>query len=118
MIFEEPSTKARIAAADAGQRILDIPLRPIVDHVRHAVEASRERTPEQIGTVSSLPGVIGGEPCIGGTRIPSRTVWSFHEAGYGTRAILREYPTLQPEGVEAAITFERGVHTTQRTRSA
>jgi len=39
------------------------------------------------------------------TRIPVRAVVSFSEAGYSAEDILREYPTLTPADIEAALAF-------------
>lgn len=56
-------------------------------------------------SVTSDPDIQGGRPCISGTRIPVTAIWHFHEAGYSASAIIKEYPTLAPEQIEAAITY-------------
>jgi uncharacterized protein (DUF433 family) len=44
---------------------------------------------------------------IAGTRIPTSAVFSFSSDGYSETEIIRQYPTLTPEDVRAAIQFER-----------
>lgn len=62
----------------------------------------------QTTQIESNPDILGGLPCIAGTRIPVRAIWSFYEAGYNTEEIIREYPTLTPQQVAAAISYMRG----------
>jgi uncharacterized protein (DUF433 family) len=48
----------------------------------------------------------GGRPCVTGTRVPTKAVRSFAEAGYGVAGIQREYPGLSPEQIADALAFE------------
>ncbi len=72
----------------------------------HEVEAKihtvRDRDPEAAGQVVRRRGVHGSKPIFAGTRIPVGTVQRYLQAGYDTRAIIREYPSLTPADVEAA----------------
>ncbi len=54
--------------------------------------------------ITRNPEVMGGMPCIDGTRWPTETVveWEFDRA-----AILRAYPGCLPEHVDCAIRYER-----------
>ena len=61
------------------------------------------RAPGEIGVIVSTPGVVGGAARIAGTRIPVGTVYAWHRAGHDTAAIIREYPSLTPADVAAAI---------------
>lgn len=73
------------------------------------IEASRasERGQDTKGEVARRRGVMGHERCVSGTRIPTRTLWDYHKAGYDTEAIIQEFPELTAEDVEAAIDAER-----------
>lgn len=53
--------------------------------------------------VVSDPEVMGGDPCIAGTRILAETVVANLRAGYPIDRIFRAYPTLPEGGIEAAI---------------
>jgi uncharacterized protein (DUF433 family) len=63
-------------------------------------------TPDPSPAVTSDPAVMGGEPCIAGTRVPVRTVKSFVELGYSLAAVMAEYPGLTRAQVEAALAWQ------------
>jgi uncharacterized protein (DUF433 family) len=49
--------------------------------------------------------VMGGVPCIAGTRIPVATVVGLLGGGYAVDEVLAEYPTLTRDDVLAALRF-------------
>lgn len=51
------------------------------------------------------PRICGGQPVFKGTRVTLRTVLASLAAGGSAEEILREFPTLKPEDVRAAIAF-------------
>lgn len=51
------------------------------------------------------PEIMGGYPCIQGTRIPAYVVLDLIEAGCSFDEILSEYHTLQKEDIEASVSF-------------
>jgi uncharacterized protein (DUF433 family) len=81
-------------------------LEPLAAELRRAVARLGERTPEEFGKIVRRRGVMGGDPVLAGTRIPTKAVWSFHEAGYDTPGILEQYPHLTEDDVRAAIAYE------------
>ena len=62
--------------------------------------------------VSISPAIMGGSPCIKGTRIPVYVVLDNLEAGHSFEEILKHYPTLAREDVQAAVRF--GSHLASR----
>lgn len=50
-------------------------------------------------------GVCGGEPVFKGTRVTLRTVLASLAAGDSAEEILRDFPSLKPEDIHAAIAF-------------
>ncbi|HSC44615.1 MAG TPA: DUF433 domain-containing protein [Candidatus Acidoferrum sp.] len=50
-------------------------------------------------------GICGGEPVFKGTRVTLRTVLASLAGGDSAEAILADFPTLQPEDIQAAIAF-------------
>jgi uncharacterized protein (DUF433 family) len=74
--------------------------------MRRAAERLRERRDDQIGTVVRNRYVVHNAWVVAGTRIPTQGIWNFHQAGYDSAAIIREYPRLTPADVQAAIEFE------------
>lgn len=49
--------------------------------------------------------IMGGVPCIRGTRIPVATVVGLVAAGQSVQEILADYPQLSDEDVRAALEF-------------
>jgi uncharacterized protein (DUF433 family) len=71
--------------------------------LEEAVRQLRSRDASKIGTIERHRRVMSNAWVIGGTRIPVDTVKSFHKAGYSSEQIIREYPDLTKEDIEAAI---------------
>ncbi len=63
--------------------------------------ARRQATPR--AQVVQDEGILGGTPCVSGTRIPAATVLAYLQVGYQDRAIREDYPTLPLDGIEAVI---------------
>ncbi len=55
--------------------------------------------------VSSDPAVMGGAPCIRGTRIPVATVAGMIAEGMDRDEVLRDYPQLSVADVTAAVQY-------------
>ncbi|HEY8020503.1 MAG TPA: DUF433 domain-containing protein [Thermoanaerobaculia bacterium] len=51
------------------------------------------------------PAVCNGRPTIRGKRIAVQTVLEFLSAGESRREILRQYPSLEPEDIDACLAF-------------
>lgn len=51
--------------------------------------------------VTSDPQIMGGWPCVSGTRIPAETILLMIKDGNDVREIVRHYPSLPFGGVEA-----------------
>lgn len=51
------------------------------------------------------PLICGGEPVIRGTRVPVRTILASLAEGDRTDDILKDFPTLTEEDVQAVIAF-------------
>ncbi len=104
--FEDPATGARVAGRPAGQTAFPVEMERVADETRAAAECLLRRHNDQIGRVTRHRYVMHNAPVLAGTRIPTAAIWDFHTAGYDTAAILREYPHLQAEDVQAAIAYE------------
>ena len=55
--------------------------------------------------ISSDPEVCGGEVCASGTRIPVTIVLDSLAEGSTSEEILRSYPSLRPEHIDAALAY-------------
>lgn len=51
------------------------------------------------------PKVCGGQPVFKGTRVTLRTVLASLADGDSVEEILRQFPSLKPDDVQAAIAF-------------
>jgi uncharacterized protein (DUF433 family) len=55
--------------------------------------------------IVSRPDLLGGKPCIRGTRISVDFVLELLASGESREAILAAYPSVTEEGLEAALRF-------------
>jgi uncharacterized protein (DUF433 family) len=55
--------------------------------------------------VTSDPNVCHGKACIKGTRVLVSVILDNLAAGVGEVEILRNYPTLKPEDIQAALAY-------------
>jgi uncharacterized protein (DUF433 family) len=106
VFFDDPTTGARVATNPPAQAVFPIEMQRIAHEMQAAVKRLRKRQAEDIGKVTQHRYVAHNAPVLAGTRIPTSAVWNFHQAGYDTAAIIREYPRLTPDDVRAAITYE------------
>ncbi len=51
------------------------------------------------------PAILNGKPIVNGTRISVALILQCVASGMGREEILRGYPTLTPEGLDAALDF-------------
>lgn len=58
-----------------------------------------------LGRISVDHRIMGGVPCIAGTRIPVATIVGLVAAGLVTDEIVAEYPQLAPEDVRACLEY-------------
>ena len=49
--------------------------------------------------------ILGGAPCIAGTRVPVYAILQLVEAGYSHKKLLKSFPSLSQEDLEAALRF-------------
>lgn len=55
--------------------------------------------------ISRHPDVMGGQPCISGTRIPVTALLGQFAAGRDQRQILADYPSLTHLDLSAALSY-------------
>jgi uncharacterized protein (DUF433 family) len=53
--------------------------------------------------IRSTPDIMGGTPCLGGTRVPFQTLLDYLEAGDSLDEFLVDFPTVPREIAVAAI---------------
>lgn len=57
--------------------------------------------------VTSDPQIMGGWPCVEGTRIPAETILAYLKEGASAYEIVSDYPTMPLGGVEAVEAWAR-----------
>lgn len=55
--------------------------------------------------IVSTPGILGGKPCIRGTRISVEVVLEFIANGATIQQIVENYPQLSEEAVREAVLY-------------
>ena len=55
------------------------------------------------------PKILLGKPLIHGTRIPVELIVKLVAQGWGNEQILKEYPTLKKEDIQAALLYAEKV---------
>lgn len=86
--------------------------RPRAFHIPTELESLRsdddvfQRASAKVGyKIQTDRKVLGGAPCVAGTRIPVYAILELIEAGYSQKKILKSFPSLRPEDLEAALRF-------------
>lgn len=105
VVFDDDVTGRRIEPA-SGQVVADVPLQRVMDDVAVAARALRRRPAERIGKVERHRSIAHNAWVVAGTRIPTRAIKRFHDAGYSIEAIIREYPSLTEADILAALAHE------------
>ena len=55
--------------------------------------------------IVSDPGILGGKPCVKGTRISVEFILELVASGAGRDEIVKSYPHLEPKDVEQAVQY-------------
>jgi DNA-binding transcriptional MerR regulator len=103
--FREPDTEA-IREVLSGQYTY-LRLRSIIEDLTEAAKKLKQRSQEQFGQIERHRYVVHNAYVLAGTRIPTRTIWRFHNAGFTHDHIIREYPILTAPDIDAAIHHEQ-----------
>jgi uncharacterized protein (DUF433 family) len=68
------------------------------------------------GLISQNPDILGGEPCIKGTRISVQLILENLAAGRSKEQLCYSYPSLSPEAIEAAIAYGKSLESNHYLR--
>jgi len=100
--FQHPET-GQVEGAISGQYAAAIPLEDVMQDMRSESRKLTTRPPESIGRIEQHRFTMRNAPVFAGTRIPVSAIYSFTDAGYSPRQIMKEYPGLKTEDVRAAL---------------
>jgi uncharacterized protein (DUF433 family) len=62
-------------------------------------------TSDVLARITHDPAVMGGRPCLRGMRVTVGTIVGLLGAGHSADEILREYPYLEKEDIQAALAY-------------
>lgn len=105
--FDDPSTGTRRGARPFEQAVLPFDMQEIAQEVSKEADRLRERQSTDVGKIVRNRYLVHNAPVVAGTRIPTSAVRNLRDAGYSTRAIIREFPRLKSRDVEAALKYEK-----------
>jgi uncharacterized protein (DUF433 family) len=105
--FRRPKTNDIEGVWD-GQLAM-LPVIDVITDVEARVQELKKRGESQLGHVERNKYVVRNSPVIAGTRIPTATIRRFKEAGYSVEQIVKQYPSLTAEDVQAALVHEEGL---------
>ena len=80
------------------------PRRPAKLHVRTAVLRYDGRV-EALRRITMNPGVMGGKPCIRGTRVTVGMIVEAIAAGRSVPDLLADFPYLEEEDIREALSY-------------
>ena len=61
----------------------------------------RRKLDREPARVESTPEIMGGWPCVSGTRVPAMTIVAEIRGGSPPAEIFMNYPSLPPDGIDA-----------------
>jgi len=101
-----PEGVARPESVLKGQGVLTVVLADVIEDLETAVRKMNARDPLTFGKVSRSRHVMRNKPVIAGTRIEVSTIMEWLDAGYSKDRIIREYPDLTYEDIDAAAVYD------------
>lgn len=106
VFFEDRVLQVWLAGSRPSQIAIPIEMQRVIRDAETDANVLRARTPAEIGQIARHRLVSHNAPVLAGTRVRTRAVWRFHQAGYSHAQIIEQYSRLEPSDVDAAIQFE------------
>lgn len=86
-----------------------VPIIDVINDVEARVRELQKRDASQVGHVERHKHVVRNSSVVAGTRIPTAAIRRYREAGYTVDQIVKQYPALTAEDVQAALVHEEGL---------
>jgi len=102
--FREPASEEVMGVLNKQYALVH--LQSIIHDVVDQARRLKQRTKDQFGRIERNRYVVHNAWAIAGTRIPTKAIWHFHQAGYSPERIIHEYPLLTKQDIEAAVEHE------------
>jgi uncharacterized protein (DUF433 family) len=104
----DESGAGRLREVLSDQYVNGLGLGEVITEMRQAVDQMLKRRDDQIGKITRSRFVNHNAAVIAGTRIPVSAIRDFADAGYTVEQIIKEYPDLTEQDVEAALKHREG----------
>jgi uncharacterized protein (DUF433 family) len=105
VVWVEPGTVLPQEVA-SGQYVASVVLSELVAKAKCEIESYAGRSDAKRGKIERHRYIAHNAPVVAGTRIPVSAIKRFVAAGYGKAQIVREYPSLTEEDIDAALAYE------------
>ena len=105
VVFNDPHVK-RPRTVLKDQYEADIPLKKVAHDVVSETNAMRTRSDSEIGQIRKHRYIQHNAAVISGTRIPTKAICRYRQAGYSIAKIMGEYPSLTRKDIKAAMEYE------------
>jgi uncharacterized protein (DUF433 family) len=110
LVFRDPASGEWASGSRFGQGVMEtILLEDVHRDTLPLQQQLRERNPADVGKITRHRHIAHNAWIIAGTRVPTRAIWSFHEAGYTPEEILRQYPHVTLIDILKAIEHENAL---------
>lgn len=104
---DRPDEWAVTDGTELGQKVMEVLFGDLFDELRETDEGASIIVPPQFRKyVQVKPNVMGGEPTIRNTRIPTATVVALLETYKNVRRLAKFYPKVSEEQLTKAIEYE------------
>ncbi len=100
VVFDHPHTGAREEVV-GGQRVLGIPLEVVRANMRRKIDDDLSRDADDFGQIEKKRRILHNRPVFSGTRIPVDAVRAYIDHGASNEEIIREYPRLTDQDIDA-----------------
>ncbi len=103
LFFQDPETLNIVSATPSKQRTIEIEIQPIATTVEREAQKLWQRKPDDIGKTEQRRNVLHNQPVVKGTRVPVSSLVSLAKDGYDADEIVRAYPSLTRDDVQAIL---------------
>jgi uncharacterized protein (DUF433 family) len=92
----------------SGQFVVpSIELDQVVSQTQNDAQNINQRRSETVGRIEKVRQISHRSPVIAGTRVSVQAIQRFRAAGYSADEILKEYPDLTQEDIDAALKYKQ-----------
>lgn len=106
VIWQDPETERPQEIVSQQYVVPTLQLDVVVSDTRRDVSELNIRDESKRGNIERVRFISHNVPVIAGTRIAVDSIKEFADAGYDAEQIMREYPDLSKDDIEAAIAFK------------